>query len=313
MVLLPALLAGARSRSELLALMPRQGHLDGLSTLNRDLRLLRRLGFIDGGNLKSAPARPGPTLPLWTTPEESRSLAMAWHLLCQLDLPKAVFLQDMLLRMPAGPGTPVTLDRTFPPPPGQIQDGVWRDLLGALEERRRLTLSYLAPGQVTPRMVQLDHAELRWLTGALYLVAIRLESLDGPPDYRSLREYRLDRIHQVVAHAEVCSHDRLPLLRVVFHVDDALRDRLVNLQTVEGETLQMVTPEPDGTLRVETWETGLIRARQRILSLGSHVRRVVEPPELLPVLREALEGLMGTVAASDPSSVKSSKSKKIRK
>ncbi|MEB3203542.1 MAG: hypothetical protein VKP57_02475, partial [Candidatus Sericytochromatia bacterium] len=129
---------------------------------------------------------------------------------------------------------------------------------------------------------------------------IKIQAVDGTPDYRALREYRLDRIRQVVPQPQVCTHDRLPLLRVVFHVDGALRDRLVTLQTLEGDNLQHVTPAADGTLMVETWETGLIRARQRIFALGPHVRRIVEPPELLPVLQEALRGLLGTV--SDPAS-----------
>jgi len=301
LALVPALLSGVRSRSDLLARMPRQGHADGLSTLNRDMRLLRRLGFIDAGNLKSAPARPGPALPLWTTPDEARALAVAWHLTSQLDLPEAGLLRDLLLRLPAGPSESSALGRTFPPPPGQVQDGIWRDLLAALEDRRQLGLIYLAPGRNEPDTVLLDHAELRWMTGALYLVGLKVQAISGIADYRALREYRLDRIQQVLPQTEVCIHDRLPLLRVVFQVDGAMRDRLVTLQTLEGECLQNVTPRADGSLIVETWETGLIRARQRIFALGPHVRRVIEPPELLPVLHEALNGLLGTVADVPPS------------
>ncbi|MEB3205703.1 MAG: hypothetical protein VKP57_13515, partial [Candidatus Sericytochromatia bacterium] len=181
LALLPALLSGVRSRSDLLARMPRQGHADALSTLNRDLRLLRQMHLIQGPNLKSGPARPGSALPLWTTPDEARALAVAWHLTSQLDLPEAALLRDLLLRLPALPGEASALGRTFPPPPGQVQDGVWRDLLAALEDRRQLGLTYMAPGRDAPDTVLLDHAELRWMTGALYLVRIKIQAVDGTP------------------------------------------------------------------------------------------------------------------------------------
>jgi len=92
----------------------------------------------------------------------------------------------------------------------------------------------------------------------------------------------------------------LPWLRVVFHVDATLHERLADIRTSEGKSIQEVRDWPDGTLRVVTHETGLVRARHRILALAPHIRSVEGPPALVEALRTSTQRLAETLRTCNP-------------
>lgn len=294
--LLPALLGGERSRSALLALLAGQSGGTTLSTLTRDIRLLRRMGWLAGDGLKSGAYRPGPDLPLWLSPEESAAIALARRVLGQLGLPEAARLSHLEARCAVRDETGMSAETgLLPSVPGQVDPGIWSAVLLAIGTGRRMRLTYRKQTGEMAAPVLLDRIEPCWMTGAIYLVAIKAEALAGPFDWQALREYRLDRVLALDVTEAPCSLSELPWLRVVFHVDATLHERLADIRTSEGKSIQEVRDWPDGTLRVVTHETGLVRARHRILALAPHIRSVEGPPALLEALRTSTQRLAETL------------------
>jgi len=311
--LIPILLAGPIARKDLAVQLEASLAVDGVSqvptahedptsTLNRDLKLLRELELVELGSGRPYDARPL-QLPAWLTPREARALDLAISILGHLDVPEAHALAEVLERVPArirrgaSPSSP-----RLPPPPGEVDPDVWSAIQLALTTGRQVQLSYMSAGKDVARPTVLDKSALFWLTGGMYLVGFRPDlamTEPGPPSYRHVREYRLDRIRRADVLEMPVTLSDLPMLRSVFIVDGALADRLATLRDPEGHTVQRVSTLPDGSIRVEALDTGLLRARQRILAFGPHLRAVESPGELVSALTDCMNHMNEALQQKD--------------
>lgn|GEM_PF-6586934 len=139
--------------------------------------------------------RPGPDLPLWLSPEESAAITLARRVLGQLGLPEAARLSHLEARCAVRDETGMSAETgLLPSVPGQVDPGIWSAVLLAIGTGRRVRLTYRKQTGEMAAPVLLDRIEPCWMTGAIYLVAIKAEALAGPFDWQALREYRLDRV-----------------------------------------------------------------------------------------------------------------------
>ncbi|MBI6545328.1 MAG: WYL domain-containing protein [Cyanobacteria bacterium NC_groundwater_1444_Ag_S-0.65um_54_12] len=302
--LIPILLSGPIARRDLLfrlesvlveegeeGILPAIGASeDSTSTVNRDIRLLRELDLLDLGDGRVYDARPGANLPVWLTPVEAQALDLARSILDQIGVPESESLATISGRVPTlTRREPQMATPLLPPSTSTVAPAVWQAVHEALRRGRQMTIVYRPPDADQAHAARIDRAALMWIGGAFYLVGFRPDRQAQYPEiapFLHLREYRLDRICQVTVAEETVLLGELPLLRSRFVVDAAIRGRLSTLRDPEGLVVQSVEPLACGNLRVEALDTGLVRARQRILSFGEHLVRVEDPPMLIALLRE---------------------------
>lgn len=302
--LIPLLLVGGRSRDAVRAALEQHLSLHGwadassggLSSLKRDLRLLRELELVVADTPRSMPTRPGPRLPLWVTPDEARALLLGADMLDQLGLPEASVLQNLLTRIP----NPV-VDATLEARAGldgslAVADGkIWQNLQRAIAMGRQVALTYQKPHHA-PETFVVDRAQMIRLTNAWYFTAFRPAYASAQPDmplWRCVREYRLDRIKAADVLATSVMLPELPFFEARIVLGPELRERVFPLVDAVGRPVLTVHPLEDGTVRVVLRETSVLRAIQRISAYADHLERVEEPDELRRQLRSAFEHALG--------------------
>lgn len=310
--LVPLLLEGGRSRDAIIealreslardgltdAMPGSEGGEDPTSMFDRDWRLLRQLGLLAATPGRARPATPGPRLPLWVTPEEAHALFAAQHALMQLGVPD----QHALTRLSRRIKLPTRRHESWSLAPSlrDIRPDVWDALVDGIDRGRRIQIVYKYPDRPEPETRELDRARIVWLTGAFYVCAVRLDLVSTPiPSFEAVREYRLDRIQAIEVLEAPVSTAVLPPLRVSFRLAPELAGRLHDLSDGEGQIVQQVTTLPGGELRVIIHEVSELRARQRLLAFGRHLRGVDEPARLRATLQDELH-LMAQQLAEAP-------------
>jgi hypothetical protein len=273
--LVPLLLVHRGSRDAVRAALEQQlsryGWADassgGLSSLKRDLRLLRELELVVADAPRSMPTRPGPRLPLWVTPDEARALLLGADMLEQLGLPEAAVLQNLLTRIPGS-----VVDATQEARAGLdgslavANSEIWQNLQRAIAMGRQVLLTYQKPHHEAETFV-VDRAQTIRLTNAWYFTAFRPAYAARRPEiplWRCVREYRLDRIKAVEVLATSVMLPELPFFDARIVLGPELRERIFPLVDAVGRPVLTAHPLEDGTVRVVLRETSVLRAIQRI-------------------------------------------------
>jgi len=264
----------------------------GISSLKRDLRLLRELELVVADTPRAMPTRPGPHLPMWVTPDEARALSLGADMLDQLGLPEASVLQSLLTRIPS-PVLEATreawarLDGSL----AVADSEIWQNLQRAIALGRQVELTYQKPNH-EPETFVVDRAQMIRITNAWYFTAFRpayATKQPGVPPWRCVREYRLDRIRTVNVLATSVMLPELPYFEARIILGPELRDRVFPLMDASGRPVMTMQPLEDGTVRVMLRETSVLRAIQRIATYADHLKRVEEPDELRQRLKDAFE------------------------
>lgn len=296
--LVPLLLIRHRDRDALLAALSQHlvllgwedAALDGLSGLKRDLQLLKTLELLTFDPGRTAPPRPGPSLPLWATPAEARALVLGADTLEQLGLPEATVLHALIARIPkpvieATEEARVRLDGSL----AVADSEIWHNLQRAIATGRQVRLTYQKPNHA-PEAFVVDRAQMIRMTNAWYFTAFRPSyavDVSKTSLWRCVREYRLDRIQAAEVLSQSVTLPELPHFEARVVLGAELRERLFPLFDASGRPVLRVRPLEDGTMAVALRETSLLRATQRIASYGAHLVRVEEPDELRVALRAA--------------------------
>ena len=275
---------------------------DSLSTFARDIAMIKELELLDLGPARTYKATPGAKLPLWVSPAEAHALAIAQMALDQLGIPERQAFDTLLARVPprirkASEHHAIALAPTL----GIGDATLWRRLLDGIAQGRAMRIDYQKPDGKPLETVTLDRARITWMTGAYYLVAFRADyAAERPhePDWRHVREYRLDRIRSVQLLSVAVSRATLPTVPVTVVLGAELRDRVLTLHDAAGRPIQTVTPLPDGTVRVRFEDCSLLRAQQRLLNFGRHLLAIESPDEL----REQVAAAIAELAARFPRS-----------
>jgi predicted DNA-binding transcriptional regulator YafY len=296
--LIPLLLVRNGGRDALRLALEQQLAVDGwadassgcISSLKRDLRVLRELELVASDMSKGMPAYPGPRLPLWVTPDEARALYLGADMLDQLGLPEASVLQGLLARVP-GPVVKVTqeakarLDGSLVVTDREI----WHGLQRAIATGRQVKLTYQKPRH-DPETFVVDRAQMMRITNAWYFTAFRPAYAALYPDlplWRCVREYRLDRIKAIEVLKTSVTLPELPFFEARIVLGPELRDRVFPLFDALGRPALTVQPLDDDTVGVVIRETSILRATQRISAYAEYLVRVEGPDELRKQLKAA--------------------------